>query len=80
MGALNIRNPRAAELASRLAGYRKTTMTDAVIEALEAAVAREQENIPLGERLRTIVDEAQRLAGPNRRKMTKDDIDALFED
>jgi antitoxin VapB len=80
MGALNIRNPRAVELAGRLAGYRRTSMTNAVIEALEAAVAREQESIPLSDQLLAIAKEAQKLAGPNRHKMTKDDYDALFED
>ncbi len=44
---LNIRDPRARELARELASRRKTSITAAVIEALEHELVREREAIPL---------------------------------
>ena len=47
---LQIRDPRARELARQLAEKRKISMTEAVIEALESELQREHEQIPLAER------------------------------
>ena len=47
--ALHIRDNRAATLARRLAKLKGITVTDAVIEALEGALAREER--PLAVRL-----------------------------
>ena len=58
--ALHIRDDRAATLARRLAKRKGITMTDAVIEALEGALAREER--PLRERIAEIANEIERWA------------------
>ena len=60
--ALHIRDDRAARLARELAHRKGITMTQAVVEALEGALAREGR--PLSERLQEIAREAARLADP----------------
>lgn len=75
---LNIRDPRAAQLARDLARRRGTTMTQAIIDALEAGIEREREAKPLAERLLAIAADLKASAGPNGRTMTKDEIDALW--
>lgn len=75
---LSIRDPRAAELARDLAKRRGTTMTQAIISALEAEIAREQETKPLAQQLLDIAAELRAGAGPNGRRMTKNEIDALW--
>jgi antitoxin VapB len=72
---LSIRDPRAAELAKRLAVQRKTTMTEAIIVALENELKRERDKLPLPERLARLSEKAQRLAGPRGRDVTKEEID-----
>jgi len=75
--ALNIRDARAARLARQLAARRHTTMTQAVVEALEGALAREER--PLRERVAEIAREAARLGNPARgRAVTKQEIDELW--
>jgi antitoxin VapB len=75
--ALHIRDDRAATLARRLAKRKGVTMTDAVIQALEGALAREQR--PLAERLAEIAREARRLGDPKRgRPVTKQEVDELW--
>jgi len=75
--ALHIRDVRARGLAKKLAALRRTTMTRAVIEALEGALAREQR--PLRERLAEIAREAERLGNRARgRVVTKQEIDELW--
>nr|WP_245276136.1 type II toxin-antitoxin system VapB family antitoxin [Mesorhizobium sp. LNHC220B00] len=65
---LQIRDPRARELAQRLAAKRKISMTEAVIEALESELKRESGRAPLARRLAAIADrskpELARAAGP----------------
>src|SRR5579875_2628632 len=56
---LHIRDDRAATLARRLAKRKGVTMTDAVIGALEDALAREQR--PLAERIAEIADDLERV-------------------
>jgi len=75
--ALHIRDDRAARLARKLAARRGTTMTQAVVEALEGALAREER--PLAERLDEIAREAERLGNRARgRTPTKQEIDELW--
>ena len=75
--ALHIRDDRAATLARRLAKRRGTTMTRAVVEALEGALAREER--PLAERIADIANELERLGDRNRgRVVTKQEIDELW--
>ncbi len=75
---LNIRDPRAAELARDLARRRGTTMTQAIIGALAAEIERERAAKPLAERLLAIAADLKSKAGPNGRMMTKDEIDDLW--
>ena len=75
--ALHIRDERAARLARRLADRNRTSMTEAVIAALEAALARGER--PLPERLAEIAAAARRLADPRRQRAAgKRDVDALW--
>jgi len=74
---LTIRNPRAAVLAKRLAEARKTTMTQAVLTALEHELRRDRGLTPLATRIEAITRRAKAIAGPHGRAMTKDEIDAL---
>lgn len=74
---LTIRNPRAAQLAKRLAESRNITMTQAVVTALEHELRRDRAATPLGERLDALAKKARSMAGPAARAVTKDDIDAL---
>jgi hypothetical protein len=75
--ALHIRDERASKLARRLADRNGVSMTDAVIAALEAALARAER--PLPERLAEIAADARRLADPRRqRAASKRDVDALW--
>lgn len=75
---LQVRNPRAYELARKLAAKRKVSMTAAVIEALEAELKRENARQPLAERLAAIADELKAKAGEGGRDMSKNEIDAMW--
>jgi len=75
---LQIRDPRAHELARRLAEKRKVSMTEAVIEALEAELKREGARTPLSKRLALLADELTAKAGPGGRHMSKQEIDEMW--
>lgn len=75
---LNIRDPRAAELARDLARRRGTTMTQAIIGALEAEIERDRAEKPLAERLLAIANDLHAKAKPGGRLMTRDEIDDLW--
>jgi len=75
---LQIRDKRAHDLAKQLSEQRGITMTEAVIQALEAELRREAETIPLAERVVAIAAELTEAAGPNRRTMTKDEIAKMW--
>jgi antitoxin VapB len=51
---LNIRSEEVNELAEKLAGLRNLTKTEAVRQALQEAVKRENDNIPFMERIKVI--------------------------
>ena len=75
--ALHIRDERAATLARRLAKRRGTTMTKAVVEALEGALKREER--PLAERLNEIAEDLDRIGDRARgHTPTKQEIDELW--
>ena len=76
---LTIRDPRAATLAKALAKARQTTMTQAVVTALENELRQDRQTAPLAIRLRALAEKAQAMAGPQARELTKEDIDALSE-
>ncbi|MER9844692.1 type II toxin-antitoxin system VapB family antitoxin [Mesorhizobium australicum] len=71
---LQIRDPRARELAQGLAAKRKISMTEAVIEALESELKRESGRAPLARRLAAIADELKARAGQGGRPVHKDEI------
>jgi antitoxin VapB len=74
---LTIRDPRAAALAKALAEARQTTMTQAVVTALENELRQDRKGAPLVQRLRALALKARAMAGPDAREMTKDEIDEL---
>ncbi len=75
---LQIRDPRARELARRIALRRHISMTEAVVEALEVEYRRVSAQETLAERLGAIADELASLAKPGGREMTKDEVDAMW--
>ena len=75
---LQIRDRRARELAEKLAAKRRVTLTEAVIQALEGELRRETEQEPLADRIARIAADLAAAASPNRRTVTKDEIDAMW--
>ena len=75
---LQIRDPRARDLARQLAEKRKISMTEAVIEALESELQREREQVPLAQRLAAISNDLKAKAGSGGRDLTKDEIDEMW--
>jgi antitoxin VapB len=75
---LQIRNPRARELARKIARQSHISMTEAVIQALETEYRRVAARQPLAQRLDVIADELAALAKPDGQVMTKDEIDAMW--
>jgi antitoxin VapB len=75
---LQIRDIRARALAKRLAEQRGVTMTEAVVQALQEELRRTRSAEPLAVRIKMISTDLARQAGPNRRAMTKDEIDAMW--
>lgn len=74
---LQIRDPRAHELASELARKRNISMTDAVIAALEAELQRSV-TTRLSERLALIADDLAAQAKPGGHDPGREEIDALW--
>jgi antitoxin VapB len=75
---LQIRNPRAHELAKRLARRRGVSITAAVIAALEADLNAVAEPRPLNKRVADLTAELRAMAKPGGRDMTKAEIDAMW--
>jgi antitoxin VapB len=75
---LNVRDPRAQALARELAARRQTTMTAAIVTALENELARERARTPLRARLHDLAADLRRQAGPNGRELRKSEIDAFW--
>lgn len=78
MATLQIRDDRARALAEELAAKRGTTMTEAVVQALEGELRREKEKEPLAVRLKRIAERAKAQSMPGGRAMTKDEIDEMW--
>jgi antitoxin VapB len=74
--ALHIRDDRALQLAKKLAAAKGVTMTRAVVEALESALAHEGR--PLRARIADLAREAQHRAGSGGRAVAKQEIDELW--
>lgn len=66
---LQIRHPRVAELAERLATLQHSTKTEAVLRALENEYARLEQTKPLSERLRPL---QERIAALPKSGLTAD--------
>ncbi|MFN3549291.1 MAG: type II toxin-antitoxin system VapB family antitoxin [Mesorhizobium sp.] len=75
---LQIRHPRARALARELAERRKTSMTEAVILALEAELRREAERKPLADRAKSLAAELRSRSTGTGRDMSRDEIDAMW--
>lgn len=75
---LHIRDKRAQELAQRLAEKRNTSVTEAVITALENELGREEREPSLQERVAELVDDLHRRSPGGGRQMTKDEIDEMW--
>jgi antitoxin VapB len=75
---LQIRDPRARELARKIAQQRHVSMTEVVIQALETEYRRMAAQQPLAVRLSAIADELATIAKPGGRDMTKGEIDAMW--
>ncbi len=76
--SLQIRNPRARELAERIARLRKISMTEAVVQALELKYQQIADKQPLAQRLGVIADELAGLAKSGGKELTKNEIDAIW--
>ncbi|MER8573214.1 type II toxin-antitoxin system VapB family antitoxin [Mesorhizobium sp. M1409] len=75
---LRIRDPRARELALELAAKRNTSMTKAVIEALESELKWERGRAPLAERLAVIAADLRAKAGEGGQAVSKDEIGDMW--
>ncbi len=61
-----------------MAKRRGVTLTDAVIAALEADLARDAEHRPLAERVAEITADLKAISRPGGRDLAKPEIDALW--
>jgi antitoxin VapB len=62
---MNIKDPKVRELAEQLAAWRRTSMTDAVRQALSEAIEREEKSrTGMAERLLEIGRRAVSIPGP----------------
>lgn len=75
---LQIRDPRARELAEQLAQQQNISMTDAVINALASELERLNKTRSLAERLTLIADDLAALAKPGGHQMSRDEIDTMW--
>lgn len=75
---LQIRDPRAHRLARQLADKRRVSLTEAVIDALEAQLKTEQSRISLAERVKDIAGRLKAKGRAGGREMSKDEIDEMW--
>jgi len=75
---LQIRDPRARELAKQIAQRRKISMTKAVVQALEAEYRRVSAQQSLAERLGAIADELMALGKQGGQDMTEDERGVMW--
>ena len=78
MPPLNIRDPRAAELARKLAARRNTSMTKAIIDALHNELARDASTQSLESRMDRIVDRYVGKGANKVRDLTPAQIDEMW--
>lgn len=75
---LQIRDPRAHKLARQLAERRHVSLTEAVIDALEAQLKAENSRVPLPERLKAISGRLKAKGAAGGHEMTKEEIDDMW--
>lgn len=75
---LTIRDPLAGVLAREIAVREGKTMTAVVIDLLKREAEKGRKELTVSQKLRLLSEEALAMAGPNRRVMTKDEIDDLW--
>lgn len=75
---LQIRDPRAHQLASRLAALRNTSLTQAVIDALETAVAQQDRRETVNETVARLHRKYLGGRKPQGRNCTKEELDDLW--
>jgi antitoxin VapB len=75
---LQIRDPRAHELARKIAKRNHLSLTEIVIQALETEYRRVAAQQPLATRLGAIADELDAIAKPGGEDMCKSEIDAMW--
>ena len=75
---LQIRDPRAHDLARKLAEKRNMSMTEVVIDALEAELRRENEAKPRAGRLAATAKPPSAYPRQGGRDINKDEIDPLW--
>ena len=75
---LQIRNPRAYEMAQRLARIENMTMSDAVVVALDARLKQVETRRPLAEVVAELQRELAELSQGRGHDMTKDEIDDMW--
>lgn len=78
MSSLSIRDPRVRELARELASRRGANMTQAILGALEDALAADKTQVPLADRLALIATSLAAKGQPGGRDLTKDERDAMW--
>ena len=79
---LHVKDPRALELAQKLAEQRGVSVDQAVVSALEAQLegptGPQADRRTLPGRLQKIAEDLARSSGPNGREMTKDEVDRMW--
>lgn len=75
---LQIRDPRARRLAKKLAEIRRTTMSAAVVAALEGELRREGERESIEEIAADVRASLERIGKAGGRLMTRDEIEDMW--
>jgi antitoxin VapB len=75
---LQIRDPRARELAEQLAREQNISMTDAVINALASELQRLNLAKPLADRLALIAEDLAAHSKPGGQDISREEIDAMW--
>jgi antitoxin VapB len=75
---ISIRNPRVEELAREMAQKRNVSMTEVILESLEAAKKADLQKRAPRDRIDEIVEELHRHAKPGGHMMTKEEIDQMW--
>jgi antitoxin VapB len=75
---LSIRSGEVATLARELARRRRSNMTEAIAHALRSELARTPKKPTVSDIVDDLAAEFDALAGPNRREVTKDEIDEMW--